>query len=563
MRSNLFRFFISSLLLFIPEIAFSINENDNILRLKKEKKHDSLAMALTEKLNREELSLKEYHWLGLAHYENSNYVNGALYAERLLHLAKQKADTSYIIEAYRLLYIKDFLFKRYDKSIETIRENLPYFRKKDSLLCASVELVLGLVYFENGQLDSAFAVYDRMDPRVFKATTLELDYFTNYSQFLGYSGQYDSAIFYFKKKIPIEKRMRYHNALAMTYSDISHLYMEKEEWEKCQAYMDSAMARVPDDPIATAHPVIYKNNFLIYKKLGKLDEALEALDSINAYNQRLFDTNVDQKAQILNDAYRREVDLKREVTVKGAQLEISQRRTLWSVIGVLAMLLVLVIISGFYIYRHSQNRQRYIGMKQRLMRSQMTPHFIFNSLSSIQGMILNDDKSKAVNYLGKFSKLMRLILENSNNRVVPLDRELMAVENYMQLQKMRFENLFDFTLRIDETIDPENIEIPPMLIQPFVENAIEHGFRHVDRKGLLDISLTYKNDNLFCTIQDNGSGINRKKQSIEKRSLSTGITRERLALFAKEFNCKGDLKIDSDDTGTTVNITIPHQTHYD
>ena len=172
------------------------------------------------------------------------------------------------------------------------------------------------------------------------------------------------------------------------------------------------------------------------------------------------------------------------------------------------------------------------------LRGQMNPHFIFNSLNAIQHFITTRDKEEALNYLSKFSKLIRKILENSRENTVSISNEMQLLELYIQLEQLRFSNKFDYHIVIDEKIDMENTEIPPLLIQPYIENAILHGLINKNGKGELWFSLERNNGLLICKIEDNGIG-RARAQKIEQgkvsrhRSLGIKVTEERISgLFA-------------------------------
>ena len=208
------------------------------------------------------------------------------------------------------------------------------------------------------------------------------------------------------------------------------------------------------------------------------------------------------------------------------------------------------------------------------LRGQMNPHFIFNSLNSIQHFITTRNKEEALNYLSKFSKLIRKILENSRENTVSISNELQLLELYIQLEQLRFNNKFDYHIAIDESIDKENTEIPPLLIQPYIENAILHGLINKNEKGDLWLSLERNNGLLICKIEDNGIGRTRA-QEIEKgkvsrhKSLGIKVTEERLSGLFELLDYKMEVvtedlfetKKASEETpqpaGTRVTISIP------
>lgn len=223
--------------------------------------------------------------------------------------------------------------------------------------------------------------------------------------------------------------------------------------------------------------------------------------------------------------------------------------------------------------RHSLERKmlkiekQKFDLEQKTLQLQMNPHFIFNSLNSIQSFILNHDTKMAVTYLGKFSQLMRLILNNSGKKYIPFQEEIMAIKHYVELEKLRFDNKFMYNINVDKNIDAEFIEIPPMVIQPFIENAIIHGILHKKDKGNVEIDFKLIDDKLACTVVDDGVGREKaeelkQKAGISRKSRGMGITRERLEMLNKDISEGYSVKIidlvDSSGkpTGTRVELLI-------
>jgi len=206
---------------------------------------------------------------------------------------------------------------------------------------------------------------------------------------------------------------------------------------------------------------------------------------------------------------------------------------------------------------------------QKALSQQMNPHFIFNTLNSIQYFLLNNDKLSSNKYLTKFAKLMRITLDNSQNEIIPLSKEIESLNLYVELEQLRFDNKFSFEIINNVKTDEELISIPPLIIQPFVENAIWHGIMHRSNTegGQLKIHFNIENDNLKCIVEDNGIGRKKadefKKQTKpEHISLGTQITESRIDLINKLH--KGKLKInytdlcdDNNSTGTKVEIIFP------
>lgn len=210
-----------------------------------------------------------------------------------------------------------------------------------------------------------------------------------------------------------------------------------------------------------------------------------------------------------------------------------------------------------------------IELEQEAARLQMNPHFIFNSLNSIQGFIATKDAFQAKRYLAKFARLMRLILENAREEFIPIQNEVEMLENYLELEKLSVNNKFDFIIKIDKAIDPESCEIPPMMIQPFVENAIIHGIKKKVGKGHIQVNFKREQDIVLCEIIDDGIGREASQKNIvtgKSKHKSTGIsvTKRRLKQFSEQTNTNAgvkivDLKKDSKALGTKVIISIPFE----
>lgn len=208
-------------------------------------------------------------------------------------------------------------------------------------------------------------------------------------------------------------------------------------------------------------------------------------------------------------------------------------------------------------------------LEMKALRAQMNPHFIFNSLNSIQNYILKNDSEKASQYLTKFSRLIRLILDHSNQNFITLSSEIQLLKLYIEMEDMRFEKHFESEISIDKNLDAESILIPSMLIQPSVENAIWHGLLHKNEKGFLKISFKKSDENLLeATIEDNGVGRKkaeelRSKTTLKKKSYGAEITKNRIETLNKTLTEKTFFEIidlynpENEAIGTKVLIKIP------
>lgn len=326
--------------------------------------------------------------------------------------------------------------------------------------------------------------------------------------------------------------------------------------------------------IAYQHTLPYKDNDLFATFYGCLkDLAARRRDyesyyeydkHYNKYNKLKYDENMQQILQNTDAMFESDKKLSRISQLeKENKLQKKNKLLSYGISAVLLIGLIFIYRSYYYRQRYYQNREEVlqqqqanselkvelmeretletlaekIALERRLLQSQMDPHFIFNLLGSIQSMILQNDRITAVSHLGKFAKLTRQVLEQSRMEHITLEEEISTLKNYIELQQLRLNNSFDYQIDYKDDLDA-GMRIPPLLIQPFVENAIEHGLKPFSdtRRGLLDIYLRWDRDLniLECSILDNGIGLEEsknRKTDTKHHSLSTKITDERLALM--------------------------------
>ena len=247
----------------------------------------------------------------------------------------------------------------------------------------------------------------------------------------------------------------------------------------------------------------------------------------------------------------------------------------WFIFSILFVLIAIILIIVFVENRKSQKRKELFDEEKRkvliselhALRSQMNPHFIFNTLSSIQSFITKNDSKDAINYLSKFSKLMRGTLENTQKQKIPLKDEIETLELYMDLEKLRLNNKFSYQIIVNDDIDIQFEKIPPMLLQPYIENAIWHGISHKKKNGIIKVSFELENENLLkCEVEDDGIGrekaLEMNKDQKKNKSLGMSITKERLEIINSLKDSKlniniVDLKENNIAKGTKIVLFIP------
>jgi len=362
------------------------------------------------------------------------------------------------------------------------------------------------------------------------------------------------------------------NALANVYGNMGNIY---RDWERYPEAIDSYNKSIE---LSKANNDIYNLSWLyediskLYERTGDYRQAYENQLLASKYGDSLASWNYQQtlagaRAQYEADNTAKELEL---LSVK------LQRNKLivWILIGGFALVAaVTALLINRYRFR---SRQRIAEMNHTIselnqtnLRQQMNPHFIFNTLNSIQYYVFQNDKIASNNYMTKFASLIRKTLENSRHTEISIKEELDTLQLYLELEGLRFKEKFDWNIAVDEDIDTLAFKIPTMLIQPYVENAISHGLMNKENgKGFLSIELDLHGDQIICSVEDNGIGRARAMEIKQQKnnhhtSLGTNITESRLKLvnelYGKNMQVVYTDLVDSfgEPAGTKVEINIP------
>lgn len=365
--------------------------------------------------------------------------------------------------------------------------------------------------------------------------------------------------------------------------ELSNIYIDNQQWDNAIQSIQGNISLSKQVKDYEQLSEGYRNLSKVYKETGKTEEALKTLDqysqtidSLYEHKQKLvaekiaFHKTIDEKQQHIANL-RKDAKLNKEKIKVFAKNEELQRETIrqQNIINyALASILGILLITSFIIFRSSKKRKianQLLALKS--LRTQMNPHFIFNALNSVNGFIAANDERQANKYLADFSKLMRAVLENSKSDLVPLESELSIIKLYLQLEHFRFKEKFDYSFEISPDIAIDEIDIPPMFIQPYIENSVWHGLRYKKNKGFLKVNCFKEANTIHFIIEDNGIGRKNSQQfktQNQKTEQSTGLKNitERLAIINNLNNTNiqveiNDLDSSKDDCGTQVRIKIP------
>jgi len=574
------------------------------------------AFALYEKLKSKHTAGWVCYDICRTHYFANNYEKAIEVCNMALDIMRERTndgstvgnvcDTVWFSGGLSEIYAT---MSRWDKTLEIRRQNYQIMKRNNfsSFDYMLMTYGLGIAYEVAGEYDSANIFYRlSLDfPNVsHNITTMKYRILTSVSSLHWAAGEIDSAIYYtqiandfYNKRGFLFMAMRtsidlgylyYRNTIsdsALKYLQLSERVFDemlsKNSWHRYDSLKYIASwgleTYFPYPPVRLKELIWqqgvelywFLNEFYKEKKLT--DEAYKyhiayanAKDTLNKL-QRNRET-LELQTNFESERKDRQIEkLSLENLLKESRL-MQNRYFLFGSIGLFVLILILVII----LFRQNKLRtdQQMMVLQQRLFRSQMNPHFIFNSLTSIQNFIVKQDARQANIFLSRFSELVRNILDTSTKEYVSLDKEINTIKNYLELQKVRYADKFDFEIFVDEMIDTENLRIPPMLAQPMIENAIEHGIKNMETPGLIQIRFQLLNGMIRFEVEDNGIGREKAmefllKREKEHKSLATSITRERIQILNKRLNKKISLKIidlkeqDNQASGTNVILEIP------
>lgn len=253
-----------------------------------------------------------------------------------------------------------------------------------------------------------------------------------------------------------------------------------------------------------------KGLYACAKAQGRFREALQYHEKYLQLGDSLHGIEIQEKIADLKTRYETEKK-EQQILLLSQESELKSKELRFREAIIAGGSLLFLFLTGLLIFwmrhRRIQSMNRQNMLEQKLLRSQMNPHFLFNSLGSIQNYMLQNEGRKAAFYLGNFSQLMRAILKNSREEVISLKEEIQTLENYLLLQQMRMGERLTYSINADPSLDPESVLLPPMLVQPFVENAIQHGLKDLHQSGMIQVNFKRLSNVLEISVIDNGCGV--------------------------------------------------------
>ncbi len=368
----------------------------------------------------------------------------------------------------------------------------------------------------------------------------------------------DSALMFLDRT----KDFRFYHSVFQKKCDA---YIELKDLKSAKLYADSSMYYADKTGEPLSRSTAYERLYEVEKLMGHDTKALHyhelfttIRDSIRAIDKTKVINDMEQKYNKATNE-KKITELAFEKDILNKEKEISGLR-LKSLIGVV-IAIVFVLLTVVFFYRQSviKNKLQKMETEQRLNRARMNPHFFFNVLASIQTMILEEqDSGKSALMISKFSKIMRQSLESTYTELVSIEEEEEFISNYLDIQQMRYENKFKYEVIISAEIDADMLQVPGMLIQPFIENSIEHGFRDIAYEGKLTIKFEIENAQLKVSCIDNGKGFRTSDKHKGYPSRATQIIKDRLNLLNEQAKTNSHFDLTTNpEQGTQVVIYLP------
>jgi len=497
------------------------------------------------KLNTEAQRLKDDDllcWSNLKIAERSLSVNSyresSTYYRKSLNIADKNNFRFYKVQIYSGLAEVSLTENRLNQAIENITKGYKFINEKEeSIYELKLKLVHSKYLIEKGylsdamtQLDEILESYNEIDSKEGKGNTYHLIGRTHFN-----NKKWANA----KQSFITSKRLLMNCPQSiyriMNYKFLGQVNAKQKAFEKAYENIKAYQKLIDDHSFSGSN-----------KAINELTQM---------YSRELREYRIKEQERVIND----QVKEKELLALKG-QKQMSR------IVLIIIILISTIIIVLFYL-RHLRINQtnKEVEMAQTLLRTQMNPHFIFNAMSVIQSSLYENNPAKSSKFLVSFSRLIRLILENSPKEFITLETEIEILEKYLKTQKFRFENRFDYQINVPKALVFKKILIPPMITQPFVENAIEHGQLNTIENGQIIINILEKEEMLYVEISDNGVGIaettKKKSPMSEHKSMAMGITNQRVNILNKKHKSKARIAIskltEDKHSGTRVEIYLP------
>lgn len=508
-----------------------------------------------------------YSSLGVIYSQEGNYYASLDNYQNGLKLYQKINQKSSISKSYNNIGIVYKSRSNNTKALEYFKKALKIQEEIGEQTMPVTLTNIGVIYFEDNKLPQAYSYYSRAE-KLFK--TIEN---TRGSALLqNYWGDYytkikaqDKAEAHYKQSLEMYECMQNKFGASLSLYNLGTLYFEQSKYNLAMPLATKSLDYAKEIGILDQ---IYHSEKLVsdiynvqnqpalslehYKNYIIARDSLNTMESSKKFDRAEMDFEYQKKEALFQEKNKREHLL-----------------LIFSIIGTLLVIgLIFLLINRYQVKKRLTLQKEVAEYEQKALHLQMNPHFVFNCLGSISSFIVQNGTDSALKYLSKFSKLMRLTLEYSKDALIPIDKEIESLQNYLELEQLRFHDKFEFKIESHESIE-FNMGLPPLLIQPFVENAILHGLVPKEGAGMIIVDFDVQNSQLICTISDNGIGITKsaaiKENSMKAhKSMALEITKKRLEIMEATISKSAQIEIkemeeNNEVVGTKVTLRLPIQ----
>ncbi|QOD59945.1 tetratricopeptide repeat protein [Polaribacter haliotis] len=535
-----------------------------------------------EVADNEEFKIFSLNMLGVDYRRKNIYTSAIDYNKKALEIAEKiEKPNSGVLRSMEVSYNSIgniyILLEQYSLAENSFKKAIEIAEKSGNKWSLSIN---------NENIAKVKEAQDSLDLAILytqKALTIDKSINNHYGRMICYNrlgklhikkGDYSKAKEFLEEAVPIAKSVKNQYYIALINNNLGWVATKTKNYAKAKEHFKISLEIAEKRNYKTALTEIYTNYSEYNQLTGNYQEALKYYKKYTSISNELLN---DKTSKYVNDIIIKYDSERKTNQLKNlakqneiAQLQLVKNRNFW-IIAFVTLLLFLAILYFLYRQRLFENEKKILTLEQDVLRTQMNPHFIFNALNSIKHYIINNEQKNAVHYLNKFSKLIRKILESSALKEVTLQEELETMDLYMNIENIRFSNEISYNIQVDESLNLSEIKVPPLVLQPFLENALWHGLS--SKKGDKKISLSVKKlSNNFIQIDIEDNGIGRKASAkiksnkvIQRKSIGIELTIERLNNFIKDFknpfsiNFNDLLDREENSLGTKVILKIPTQ----
>ncbi|MBN2165384.1 MAG: histidine kinase [Marinilabiliaceae bacterium] len=504
--------------------------------------------------------------IGLLHYYRAEYDSAMIFFQRSLNIEKKLNNKLGVAKSHQNIALILYQLNDMDRFFEHnhLAKNI-YEQINDVKHVADVANNMAIAYSSMADYPKSFDYYTKaLNGYERIRDTLHIaNVFTNLGSLFFYQKDYNRSLEYLTQAREYFDTLRHNEGILYVLTRMGDVFFEMGDSEKAmEKYLECETLNktLKNKDIRLQN---LKSLINVYKVIKDYEGAFRVSEMYYLLKDSIFNEEKFRTIYEIEKKYEQN-NASRELQ---ALVEKNRSRTMLYLAVAIAVLAIIAILILFNRQKQIEKDQRLINLEQQVLRTQMSPHFLFNALSAIQYFVLENKTIEAIDFIGDFSKLIRLVLQSSQEEFITLETEQAILNNYLNLLSKRYDNKIKYIIHFDDNIDLKNTLVPPMLAQPFIENVIEHGDLGKRNEGNIWISFSVENKRLKFRIQDDGIGI---EKSMEKRaghsraSVAISITRKRLQLINKgNIEKQVDLVIEDlskfGKSGTLVEFSIPYQ----